>query len=174
MARSSCWWRSESAFPGNCRRNRPRRFVTFLARRESAPLVELAAAHGRQPLYFLLEPGWKARMLAHDHDDAFPGGPPIQCDRSRPSLLEWLPDGQIAEKVVRCYVLPGGRAWDIEREEPLRPCTKGGGFLRTAPAKALTEYRKLETKAPGRRRRFPQNSTPFRHPPTCGCPCPRN
>ena len=33
------------------------------------------------------------RVLTHDHDDAWIGGPPIQSNNTGPALLEWLDDG---------------------------------------------------------------------------------
>ena len=118
--------------------------------------VELAAARGRQPLYFL--PSWSldgkrtviqvisgdhkdhwiaeldletgnTRVLAHDHDDAFLGGPPIQCDRFRPSLLEWLPDGQIAFASERTG---WSHLYLNERDDSIRPLTAGEWEVRDA------------------------------------------
>lgn len=118
--------------------------------------VELAAARGRQPLYFL--PSWSldgkraviqvisgdhkdqwiaeldletgsTRTLAHDHDDAFLGGPPIQCDRFRPSLLEWLPDGQIAFASERTG---WSHLYLIGRDDSIRPMTAGEWEVREA------------------------------------------
>ena len=40
-----------------------------------------------------LESG-KPTVVAHDHDDAWIGGPPIQANYLQPALLEWLPGGQ--------------------------------------------------------------------------------
>lgn len=34
-------------------------------------------------------------VLAHDHDDAWLGGPPVQSNNTGPTLLEWLADGSI-------------------------------------------------------------------------------
>ncbi len=118
--------------------------------------VELGAARERRPFYFL--PSWSldgrraviqvisgdhkdqwiaeldmetgnARVLAHDHDDAFLGGPPIQCDRFRPSLLEWLPDGQIVFASERTgwshlYLIGG--------DDSIRPLTAGEWEVRGA------------------------------------------
>lgn len=36
-----------------------------------------------------------ARVLVHDHDDAWIGGPPIQGGRLEPTLMEWLPSGDL-------------------------------------------------------------------------------
>ncbi|MBX9929893.1 MAG: prolyl oligopeptidase family serine peptidase [Gemmatimonadaceae bacterium] len=36
------------------------------------------------------------RVLTHDHDDAWLGGPPVQSNNTEPTLLEWLRDGSIA------------------------------------------------------------------------------
>ena len=37
----------------------------------------------------------KLTVLAHDHDDAWLGGPPVQSNNTGPTLLEWLADGSL-------------------------------------------------------------------------------
>lgn len=36
-----------------------------------------------------------ARVLVHDHDEAWIGGPPIQANYLQPALMEWLPGGEL-------------------------------------------------------------------------------
>jgi dipeptidyl aminopeptidase/acylaminoacyl peptidase len=118
--------------------------------------VDLGAARERELFYFL--PSWSldgkravievisgdhkdqwiaeldietgnTRVLAHDHDDAFLGGPPIQCDRFRPSLLEWLPDGQIAFASERSG---WSHLYLIGRDGSIRALTSGEWEVRDA------------------------------------------
>ncbi len=118
--------------------------------------VELGAARECQPFYFL--PTWSldgkraviqvisgdhkdqwiaeldmktgsARVLAHDHDEAFLGGPPIQCDRFRPSLLEWLPGGGIVFASERTG---WSHLYLIGTDDSIRPLTVGKWEVRDA------------------------------------------
>jgi len=118
--------------------------------------IELDAANGREPLFFL--PSWSidgkraviqvisgdhkdqwiaeltletgtTRVLAHDHDDAFLGGPPIQCDRFRPSLLEWMPDGRVVFASERTG---WSHLYLIEYNGSIRPLTTGEWEVRGA------------------------------------------
>jgi dipeptidyl aminopeptidase/acylaminoacyl peptidase len=126
------------------------------ADRTNVSWVELDEARGRAPLYFA--PSWsldgrraviqvisgdgkdqwiaeldpesgKTRVLAHDHEDTFLGGPPIQCDRFRPSLLEWLPGGRIVFASERTG---WSHLYLIENDGSIRPLTTGEWEVRDA------------------------------------------
>ena len=45
----------------------------------------------------------QTKVLAHDHDDGWLGGPPIQSNYTGPTLLEWLPDGRVI--LSRCALV---------------------------------------------------------------------
>lgn len=69
------------------------------------------------------------RILAHDHDDAWLGGPPIQVNYTDPSLLQWLPDGSLVFASERS-------GWShlmrLTREGTLTPVTSGAWEVRGA------------------------------------------
>ncbi|MBL8960422.1 MAG: DPP IV N-terminal domain-containing protein [Gemmatimonadetes bacterium] len=71
----------------------------------------------------------RARVLTHDHDDAWLGGPPIQSNYTEPALLEWLDDGSFVFASER-----GG--WShLHRMEPngvIRQLTSGAWEVRGA------------------------------------------
>ncbi|MHB1328662.1 MAG: S9 family peptidase, partial [Gemmatimonadales bacterium] len=71
----------------------------------------------------------RTRVLAHDHDDAWLGGPTVQANRGLPTLLEWLPGGQ--------FVFASERSgWShlylVEAGGGIRPLTSGDWEVRTA------------------------------------------
>ena len=43
----------------------------------------------------------RTRVVAHDHDDGWLGGPPVQSNYTGPALLEWLVDGQLVYATER-------------------------------------------------------------------------
>ncbi|MFQ6046087.1 MAG: prolyl oligopeptidase family serine peptidase [Gemmatimonadales bacterium] len=68
-------------------------------------------------------------VLAHDHDDAWIGGPPIQANYLQPALLEWLPGDR--------FVFASERSgWShlylIESDNTVRPLTSGPWEVRGA------------------------------------------
>jgi dipeptidyl aminopeptidase/acylaminoacyl peptidase len=118
--------------------------------------LELEEARGRHPLYF--GPSWspdgnraviqvlsqdhkdfwiaevdlengKTHVLTHDRDDAWLGGPQIQSDRFRPSLLEWLPDGRIVFASERTG---WSHLYLIEKDGTIRALTAGEWEVRGA------------------------------------------
>jgi len=70
-----------------------------------------------------------ARVLAHDHDDGWIGGPPIQSNYRGPTLLEWLPGGELVFASERSgwshlYLVAG--------DGSTRPLTEGQWEVRSA------------------------------------------
>ncbi|MFQ5702733.1 MAG: prolyl oligopeptidase family serine peptidase [Gemmatimonadales bacterium] len=69
------------------------------------------------------------RVLAHDHDDAWIGGPPIQANYLQPALLQWLPGDR--------FVFASERSgWShlylMESDGSIRPLTRGNWEVRGA------------------------------------------
>ncbi|MEO8450228.1 MAG: prolyl oligopeptidase family serine peptidase [Gemmatimonadota bacterium] len=93
-------------------------------------VVQLASADWHDLWIADLDPGTgRTRVLAHDHDDAWLGGPPVLSNEGGPTFLEWLPGGRIAFASERSgwshlYLIePGGE---------VRPLTSGPWEVRSA------------------------------------------
>ena len=77
-----------------------------------------------------LDPGSaKARVVTHDHDDGWLGGPPVQSNYLQPALLEWLPGDR--------FVFASERSgWShlylAEANGAVRPLTDGAWEVRDA------------------------------------------
>ncbi len=55
-------------------------------------VAQLIGEDHRDLWFAEIDPGsGKTAILAHDHDDAWIGGPPIQANYLQPALMEWLP-----------------------------------------------------------------------------------
>ena len=71
----------------------------------------------------------RTEVLAHDHDAAWLGGPPIQPNRGAPTLLEWLPGGRIVFASERSG---WSHLYLIDRGGEVRPLTSGSWEVRAA------------------------------------------
>jgi dipeptidyl aminopeptidase/acylaminoacyl peptidase len=71
----------------------------------------------------------QARVLVHDHDDAWIGGPPIQPGRLQPGLFEWLPDGSFVFASERTG---WSHLWLRAPDGGVRPLTEGAWEVRGA------------------------------------------
>lgn len=96
----------------------------------SRALVQFAGEHDKDLWITELDPAsGRVRVLTHDHDDAWIGGPPIQSNNTGPTLLEWLDDGSFVFASER-----GG--WShLHRMEPngaIRQLTTGPWEVRGA------------------------------------------
>jgi dipeptidyl aminopeptidase/acylaminoacyl peptidase len=71
----------------------------------------------------------KTKVLAHDRDDAWLGGPPIQVNYFQPALLEWLPGNRLVFASERS-------GWShlhlIEEDGSIRALTSGTWEVRSA------------------------------------------
>jgi dipeptidyl aminopeptidase/acylaminoacyl peptidase len=64
----------------------------------------------------------RTRVLAHEHDDAWLGGPPPLSQRGSPAFLEWLPRGRIVFASERTG---WSHLYVIEPDGAIRPLTSG-------------------------------------------------
>lgn len=71
----------------------------------------------------------QARVLAHDRDDAWLGGPPVQPNYFQPGLVEWLPGGRLVFASERTG---WSHLYLIERDGATRPLTSGEWEVRGA------------------------------------------
>jgi len=71
----------------------------------------------------------RATVLAHDRDDAWLGGPPVQPNYFRPGLVEWLPGGRIVFASERSG---WSHLYLIEASGEVRPLTGGDWEVRDA------------------------------------------
>jgi dipeptidyl aminopeptidase/acylaminoacyl peptidase len=69
------------------------------------------------------------KVLARDHDDAWIGGPPVQSNNTGPTLLQWLPDGQLAFATERSGFSHLAR---IDKSGAVQPMTSGEWEVRGA------------------------------------------
>ena len=77
-----------------------------------------------------LEPATgRTRVLAHDHDDAWLGGPPVLSNDGGPTLLEWLPGGRLVFASERTG---WSHLYLIEADGRVRPLTEGPWEVRAA------------------------------------------
>jgi len=77
-----------------------------------------------------IDPGTaSARVLAHDHDDGWIGGPPIQANYLQPALMEWLPGDRFVFASER-----GGwsHLWLMDADGTVAPLTQGSWEVRSA------------------------------------------
>lgn len=93
-------------------------------------VVQFAGEHARDLWIAELDVRTGAtRVLVHDHDDAWLGGPPIQSNYRGPTLLEWLPGGELVFASERS-------GWShlhlLEANGAIRPLTKGEWEVRGA------------------------------------------
>ena len=71
----------------------------------------------------------KTRVITHDHDDGWLGGPPIQSNYLQPTLLEWLP----ANRFVFASERSGwSHLYLAEPDGTIRPLTAGEWEVREA------------------------------------------
>jgi dipeptidyl aminopeptidase/acylaminoacyl peptidase len=96
----------------------------------SRALVQFVGEHDKDLWITELSLGsGEVKVLTHDHDDAWIGGPPIQSNNTGPTLLEWLNDGSFVFASER-----GG--WShLHRMEPsgvIRQLTTGAWEVRGA------------------------------------------
>lgn len=71
----------------------------------------------------------KTTVLAHDRDDAWLGGPPLQPNYGQPGLVEWLPGGRIAFASERSG---WSHLYLIEPDGEIRALTRGEWEVRDA------------------------------------------
>lgn len=96
----------------------------------SRAVVQFVGEHARDLWIAELDPRSGAtRVLTHDHDDGWLGGPPIQSNYRGPTLLEWLPSGDLVFASER-----GGwsHLWLLARDGTVRPLTQGEWEVRGA------------------------------------------
>jgi dipeptidyl aminopeptidase/acylaminoacyl peptidase len=71
----------------------------------------------------------RARVLAHDHDDRWLGGPEILSNYAGPTLLEWLPGGRLIFASERSG---WSHLYAIDPDGAVRPLTSGPWEVRQA------------------------------------------
>lgn len=81
-------------------------------------------------------------VLAHDRDDAWLGGPPIQPNYGQPGLVEWLPGGRIVFASERTG---WSHLYLIEPGGGIRPLTSGAWEVRDATLSRDRETWLLQT-----------------------------
>jgi len=74
-------------------------------------------------------PSASARVLTHDHDDAWIGGPPIQANYLQPALMEWLPGGELVFASERSG---WSHLYLLDEDGAVRALTEGAWEVRSA------------------------------------------
>lgn len=93
-------------------------------------VVQFSSADWRDLWIAELDPATgRAGVVAHDHDDAWLGGPAIQPNRGAPALLEWLPGGRLVFASERSG---WSHLYLLEPTGQVRPLTTGDWEVRTA------------------------------------------
>ena len=95
-ARDGLWTQEQAATKMKVSERWVRKLLARMKEEGDRAVVQFASADWHDLWIVELDlPSGRTRVLTHDRDDAWLGGPPPLSNYGGPTLLEWLPGGQL-------------------------------------------------------------------------------